>query len=138
MAQIHRRTDLSCWSRRRRPHLRWRAEVRSSWRSLGEGGRKEGSTAEQLRAAHEHGVRLGALESTARRGGIERPGGTQCRGAAVWKITTVEESFYLPNRMTVALLIRLQARRAAPRRNETSGSYHYRTNLFNEDKRDRH
>jgi hypothetical protein len=38
------------------------------------GGRKEGSTAKQLRAGHGHGVRLGALESKAWWRGIERPG----------------------------------------------------------------
>lgn len=46
MAQIRRRTDLPRWSRRRRPHLRWRAKAGSPWRSLGrEEGREHGGAA---------------------------------------------------------------------------------------------
>jgi hypothetical protein len=56
------------------------------------GGRKEGSTAEQLRAAHGRGVRVGALGSTAQRGGIERPG---ARSAAVWKVTSVSKGLFI-------------------------------------------
>ena len=116
MAQIYRRTDLPRWSRRRRPHLRWRAEAgphEGCW------GREEGR--EHSEAAASWAWTRRPSRGAREQGMVARhraAGGKQCRKVeqrcGKWRVSkkTMRSSylhwydrpFFLYNRMTVALI----------------------------------